>query len=29
MVEDLNGHRIRIGHVDESLADYSQFKRKE
>ena len=25
-VEDLNGHRMRIGHVDESIADYSNFK---
>jgi hypothetical protein len=25
VVEDLDGHRIRIGHVDESLADYSRF----
>ena len=26
-IEDLNGHFLRIGHVDESMADYSQFHR--
>lgn len=26
-VEDLNGHYLRIGHVDETAADYSQFER--
>ena len=26
VVQDINGHRIRIGHVDETIADYSQFK---
>lgn len=28
VVEDLNGHRMRIGHIDESIADYSDFKRR-
>ncbi|MAE64462.1 MAG: glyoxalase [Phycisphaeraceae bacterium] len=25
VIEDLNGHRMRIGHVDESAADYGRF----
>ncbi len=28
VVEDLNGHRFRVGHVDESSADYSEFRRE-
>ena len=28
VMQDINGHRMRIGHVDESIADYSQFKRR-
>lgn len=27
VIQDINGDRIRIEHVDESIADYSQFER--